>query len=100
MMRGLSTNAFFDCRKGVPSVARGTAQPRGHFKAYAGIGGKIEAARAAAGYNRQQFARELGIPESTLHSWESNVSRIPEDRLTEIATTLDVDIESLTGEQE
>ena len=54
------------------------------------IGGRIEQARIAKGFNPSQLARRMAVKVSTLQNWESDRSAPRADKLTKLSGVLQV----------
>lgn len=63
------------------------------------IGGRIRAARTAAGHTQESLAHIIGVVSSTVRAWDIGERIPPADRLIDIANACDVPIAwLLTGE--
>ena len=55
----------------------------------------IKAARVNAGLTQANFAKRIGVAEKTVQNWESGASSPRADKMPQICTVLDCEIEDI-----
>lgn len=61
------------------------------------LGAAVRARREAAGLTQMKLARQIGVSQTAVSDWETNVSRPGGDRLIRLADALLIDPRELTA---